>query len=103
MRYTAFEVAEQTPEFRHWLLRLKDPSGKARVLMRIDRLIHGNPGDHRHLREGVHEMRIDTGPGYRVYYLQQGQALLLLLAGGDKSTQNNDIRRALTLARRPRS
>ncbi|MBA4195335.1 MAG: addiction module protein [Comamonadaceae bacterium] len=103
MGYTDFERADQTAEFRHWLMHLKDPSGKARILMRIDRLMHGNPGDHRHLVEGVCELRIDFGPGYRVYYLRHRQTLLLLLAGGDKSTQSSDIRLALSLARLPRN
>lgn len=103
MGYTDFERADQTAEFRHWLMHLKDPSGKARILMRIDRLMHGNPGDHRDLVEGVCELRIDFGPGYRVYYLRHRQTLLLLLAGGDKSTQSSDIRLALSLARLPRN
>lgn len=84
MGYTDFERADQTAEFRHWLM-------------------HGNPGDHRHLVEGVCELRIDFGPGYRVYYLRHRQTLLLLLAGGDKSTQSSDIRLALSLARLPRN
>lgn len=103
MGYTCFEHAEQTADFRRWLTALKDPAGKARILMRIDRLIHGNPGDHRHLRAGLSELKIDTGPGYRVYYTQEQQTLLILLAGGDKSTQASDIRRATALARQLRS
>jgi len=103
MRYTHFERTEQTVEFQQWLTALKDPAGKARILMRIDRLIHGNPGDHRHLREGVSELKIDTGPGYRVYYTQERQTLLILLAGGDKSTQTSDIRLATMLARQLRT
>lgn len=67
--------------------------------MRVDRLIHGNPGAHRHLTEGVSELKVDVGPGYRVYYTQRGETLLLLLAGGDKSSQAKDIASALELNR----
>lgn len=66
--------------------------------MRIDRLIHGNPGACRNLTHGVSELKVDVGPGYRVYYSQRGDQLLLLLAGGDKSTQAKDIARAIRLA-----
>ncbi len=90
---------EKTDEYRGWLEGLKDLRGRARILMRVDRLIHGNPGSHRNLTEGVSELKIDTGPGYRVYYKQFGDRLLLLLIGGDKSTQRKDIARALQLAR----
>jgi putative addiction module killer protein len=89
----------KTDEYRDWIDNLKDVSGRARVLMRVDRLIHGNPGTHRNLNEGVSELKIDVGPGYRVYYTQRGDRLLLLLAGGDKSTQAKDIARAVRLAR----
>jgi len=67
--------------------------------MRVDRLIHGNPGAHRNLTEGVSELKVDVGPGYRVYYSQRGDRLLLLIAGGDKSTQVRDIAKALELNR----
>jgi putative addiction module killer protein len=67
--------------------------------MRVDRLIHGNPGSYRNLREGVSELKIDTGPGYRVYYSQRRETLLLLLIGGDKSTQRKDIAKAIDLNR----
>jgi putative addiction module killer protein len=67
--------------------------------MRVDRLIHGNPGSYRNLVEGVTELKIDVGPGYRVYYSQRGDVLLLLLAGGDKSSQSKDIAKALELNR----
>lgn len=66
--------------------------------MRVDRLIHGNAGVHRNLTDGVSELKIDIGPGYRVYYMQRGNVLLLLLAGGDKSTQPKDIAKAIALA-----
>ena len=67
--------------------------------MRVDRLIHVNPGAHRNLTEGVSELKIDVGPGYRVYYALRGDVLLLLLIGGDKSSQQRDIARALELNR----
>jgi putative addiction module killer protein len=67
--------------------------------MRVDRLIHGNPGNHRNLTEGVSELKIDVGPGYRVYYSIRGQELLLLLAGGSKASQSSDIAKALELNR----
>ncbi|WP_234197854.1 type II toxin-antitoxin system RelE/ParE family toxin [Pseudacidovorax sp. NFM-22] len=89
---------EQTDEYREWIDRLKDVAGRARILMRVDRLIHGNPGAHRHLTGGVSELKIDVGPGYRVYYSQRGDRLLLLLAGGDKASQSRDIATALQLA-----
>jgi putative addiction module killer protein len=90
---------EQTHTFRQWLDGLKDRAGRARVLVRIDRLIGGNPGQHRQLASGVSELKIDVGPGYRVYYALRGSTLLLLLAGGDKSTQQQDIAAATRLAR----
>jgi putative addiction module killer protein len=90
---------ERTDEFDAWIRSLKDRAGRARVLMRIDRLIHGNPGSHRHLTGGVSELKIDVGPGYRVYYSQRGDTLLLLLIGGDKSSQKRDIAKAIELNR----
>lgn len=91
---------ETTDEFRDWVDGLRDLAGRARILMRIDRLVHGNPGQHRNLSEGVSELKIDFGPGYRVYYTQRGETLLLLLVGGAKSTQSRDIEKARELARR---
>lgn len=89
---------EKTDEYREWIDSLKDLAGRARILMRVDRLIHGNPGSHRNLTHGVSELKVDVGPGYRVYYtLRRGQ-LILLLAGGDKSTQAKDIASAIRLA-----
>jgi putative addiction module killer protein len=88
----------KTDVYRDWIDALDDRAGRARILMRVDRLIHGNPGDHRSLSHGVSELRVDTGPGYRVYYLQRGDRLLLLLAGGDKSSQVKDIAKAIRLA-----
>lgn len=91
---------EKTDEYRSWIDGLKDLAGRARVLMRVDRLIHGNPGTYRNLNEGVSELKIDVGPGYRVYYSKRGDGLLLLLAGGDKATQTKDIAKALELNRK---
>jgi putative addiction module killer protein len=91
---------EKTDEYRRWIDGLKDLAGRARVLMRVDRLIHGNPGTYRNLTEGVSELKVDVGPGYRVYYSKRGDRLLLLLAGGDKAAQAKDIARALELNRK---
>ncbi len=88
-----------TEVYRDWINALKDHAGRARIQMRIDRLAHGNPGPHRHLTNGVSELKIDVGPGYRVYYLKRGNELIVLLAGGDKSTQPRDIKEAVALAR----
>ena len=90
---------EKTDEYRAWIDGLKDLAGRARVLMRVDRLIHGNPGAHRNLTEGIAELKIDAGPGYRVYFSRRGDMLLLLLAGGDKATQAKDIAKAFELNR----
>ena len=90
---------EKTEEYRDWIDALKDRTGRARILVRVDRLIDGNSGQHRDLTDGVAELKIDVGPGYRIYYSQRGTRLLLLLIGGDKSTQQKDIARAIQLAR----
>ena len=90
---------EKTEEYREWLDALKDRAGRARILVRVDRLMQGNPGEHRKLTDGVSEMKIDFGPGYRVYDTQRGTRLLLLLAGGDKSRQQKDISKAILLAK----
>jgi putative addiction module killer protein len=90
---------EETEVYREWINGLKDRAGRARIQVRVDRLVHGNPGLHRNLTGGVSELKIDFGPGYRVYYMQRGNRLILLLAGGDKSTQQSDIRTAINLAR----
>ena len=90
---------EETLVYREWINALRDRAGRARIQVRIDRLIHGNPGEHRTRSNGVSELKIDYGPGYRVYYSQRGHRLLLLLAGGDKSTQQNEIRMAIALAK----
>ena len=90
---------DETETYREWINALKDRAGRARIQVRVDRLIHGNPGQHRALTGGVSELKIDFGPGYRVYYTQRVSRLLLLLAGGDKSTQRSDIEMAIDLAR----
>lgn len=90
---------EKTHEYSDWIDSLRDRAGRARILMRVDRLIHGNPGSHRNLSGGVSELKIDTGPGYRVYYSRRDDTLLLLLIGGDKSTQQRDLAKAIELNR----
>jgi putative addiction module killer protein len=89
----------KTEIFVNWLDSLRDGQSRARVLVRLERLIAGNPGDVKPVGEGVSELRINYGPGYRVYYKQQGQTVVILLAGGDKRTQAQDIQIALQLAR----
>ena len=89
---------EETLEYRQWINSLRDQAGRARIQVRVDRLVHGNPGDHRNLPGGISELKIDFGPGYRVYYSKRGERVLLLLIGGDKSTQQKDIQSAITLA-----
>jgi putative addiction module killer protein len=92
-----FEI-RQTQSFSIWLRELRDRQARARILVRIDRLMLGNPGDVRMVGDGVSELRIDYGPGYRVYYVRRGTTLIVLLAGGDKRTQNRDIETAHRLA-----
>lgn len=89
----------RTDAFAQWLDEIKDVRGRARILVRIERLRTGNPGDVKTVGEGVLEMRIDYGPGYRVYYKKQGRKIIILLAGGDKGSQARDIKTALLLAR----
>ena len=100
MRYTprVLEI-RQTEEFARWFKRLRDRQARGRILVRIRRLQLGNPGDVASVGEGVSELRIPFGPGYRVYFVQHGSALVVLLVGGDKSTQSRDIARAKVLAR----
>jgi putative addiction module killer protein len=88
-----------TEVYRDWINELKDRSARARIQVRVDRLAHGNPGQHRNLTNGLSELKIDVGPGYRVYYTQRGEELIILLVGGDKSSQQTDIARAQELAR----
>ena len=89
----------QTEVYARWFGRLRDRQARVRIDSRIRRMSLGNFGDVRPVGEGVSEIRIDYGPGYRVYYTQRGQALVVLLAGGDKDSQDRDIQRALELAR----
>lgn len=84
--------------FDQWLRKLKDRRAAARVLVRIDRLVDGNPGDVKPVGHGISELRIRYGPGYRVYFLREVDRLILLLTGGDKSTQTSDIRTAKIIA-----
>ena len=88
-----------TEIYRDWINALRDRTVRARIQVPVDRLVHGNPGQHRHLSEGVSELKIDIGPGYRVYYTERNGELIVLLAGGDKSSQQKDIELALELAR----
>ena len=90
---------EMTEVYREWINGLKDLAGRARVQVRVDRLVHGNPGQHRVLTGGVCELKIDVGPGYRAYYAERSGVLIVLLAGGDKSTQAKDIKTAIALAK----
>jgi len=92
---------KRTLEFVKWIDGLQDIVGRARIQARIERLAAGNPGDHRNLSGGISELRVDVGPGYRVYYTQRGKELIILLVGGDKSSkaaQQRDIKRAQELA-----
>jgi putative addiction module killer protein len=89
----------QTEEYAAWFRRLRDRQARVRIQSRIDRLALGNPGDVKPVGEGVSELRIDYGPGYRVYFVQRGNTVIVLLAGGDKRTQDRDIHTALQLAR----
>ena len=88
-----------TEVYRDWIAALAERVGRARVQVRIDRLAHGNPGQHRRLTNGVTELKVDHGPGYRVYYTERGVEVIVLLAGGDKSTQEQDVAAAIALAR----
>jgi putative addiction module killer protein len=87
-----------TEVYRDWINTLKDRAARARVQVRVDRLAHGNPGQHRRLAGGLVELKVDVGPGYRVYYTERGNELIVLLAGGDKSSQQKDIELAKSLA-----
>jgi putative addiction module killer protein len=88
----------QTHEFSAWLRRLKDANAVARIVARMRRLEKGNPGDTKSVGKGLLEMRIDYGPGYRVYYMHRGVQIVILLCGGDKRTQQQDIKQAQMLA-----
>lgn len=88
-----------TGVFDKWLRKLRDAQARSRILVRIDRLSLGNAGDTKSVGEGVSEMRIDHGPGYRVYFTRRGETVIMLLVGGDKSAQDRDIAKAIELAR----
>ncbi|OGW19611.1 MAG: addiction module antitoxin RelB [Nitrospirae bacterium GWC2_46_6] len=92
-------TVRETDTFSKWFTALKDRKARARIQTRIDRLQLGLYGDVKPIGEGVSELRIDYGPGYRVYFVQRGQELVILLAGGDKSMQDKDVKAALDLAR----
>ncbi|MGH8478462.1 MAG: type II toxin-antitoxin system RelE/ParE family toxin [Gammaproteobacteria bacterium] len=89
----------QTRQFAEWFASVRDKMARVRIQARIDRLRFGNPGDMKPVGEGVSELRIDHGPGYRVYFVRRGREVAILLAGGDKRTQDRDIQTALELAR----
>jgi putative addiction module killer protein len=89
----------QTDTYARWFDSLRDRQARARINIRMRRLSLGNPGDAKAVGEGVSELRIDHGPGYRVYFVQRGTVLIVLLAGGDKRSQDEDIRLAKSLAR----
>lgn len=88
----------KTNHFDQWLRKLRDHRARARIEARVTRLAEGNAGDVKPVGGGVSEMRIDYGPGYRVYYLQKGDIMVVLLCGGDKSSQTRDIQDALAIA-----
>jgi len=99
---TANEIAvRRTKTYDLWFARLRDARAKARIAVRIDRLQRGNAGDHRSVGDGVMELKVDYGPGYRVYYIRRASTLVLLLCGGDKSSQSGDIQRAKAIALLP--
>ena len=88
------KTVQRTAHFDRWLRRLRDDKAKQKIAARLDRLEVGNPGDHRHLGGRLSEMRIDYGPGYRIYWTERGDTVVLLLCGGDKTSQHDDIARA---------
>ena len=89
----------KTESFKKWIDSLSDIKARARILVRIERLAAGNPGDVKPVGEGVSELRIDYGPGYRIYFIKREEKIIILLSGGDKRTQSSDIKTALRLAR----
>ncbi|MCQ1550286.1 MAG: type II toxin-antitoxin system RelE/ParE family toxin [Candidatus Accumulibacter phosphatis] len=90
-----YQTADGRDPFQEWLAKLADRNARARVAVRVQRMATGNFGDHKPLNDGVWELRIDHGPGYRVYYAQAGRRVLLLLIGGDKRRQQADIETAV--------
>ncbi|MFH0977524.1 MAG: type II toxin-antitoxin system RelE/ParE family toxin [Spirochaetota bacterium] len=89
----------QTETYRKWFISLRDRNAKVRIDIRIRRISLGNPGDVKSVGEGISELRIDYGPGYRIYFIRKESQIIILLAGGDKSTQSRDIKKARELAR----
>lgn len=89
----------KTESFERWLFSLKDRMAQARINARLSRLSEGNFGDMKPLRDGIAELRIDHGPGYRVYFMRRGMVIVVVLAGGDKHTQRADIARAIEIAK----
>lgn len=87
-------IIKQTNIFSKWLTKLKDTQGKVAVLRRVERMKIGNFGDHKSVGNNINELRISTGPGYRVYYTQKNDEIIVLLIGGDKSSQSDDIKKA---------
>lgn len=90
----------QSEEFERWIVHLRDIRARLRIRAKIERLAMGNPGDVKPVGKGISEMRLDYGPGYRVYFMQRGETVIVLLCGGDKATQDNDIKQAKTIAQR---
>jgi putative addiction module killer protein len=88
----------RTDLFADWLDGLRDRKARARILVRIERLAAGNPGDVKHVGSGVSELRIDHGPGYRIYFVRKGDIVIILLCGGTKSSQRKDIAEAIDMA-----
>lgn len=93
-------LVESTREYSEWFESVRDSRSRKRVLKRVQRLVAGNPGSHRYLGRGLYELKVDVGPGYRIYYSLRGAGRLVLLIGGSKSTQVRDIRKARELGRR---
>lgn len=89
----------QSNEFSTWMMRLKDLHAKSKILQRLDRIERGNFGDNKSVSGNIFELRIDAGPGYRVYFIRQGRFVVVLLAGGTKRTQDKDILRAISIAK----
>ncbi len=98
LQYAMVEII-QSDVFKGWFAGLRDGQAKMRILARIRRLSLGNPGDVKPVQKGISEMRIDYGPGYRLYYIRRGPLLIVLLCGGDKRTQDADIRRAIEMVK----
>jgi putative addiction module killer protein len=100
MVYTARVVeVVQSATFAKWLRKLADRQARSKILIRVTRLAANNPGDVKPVGQGISEMRIDYGPGYRIYFMQRGPVVIVLLSGGTKSTQQTDIKRAIEIAK----